>query len=177
MVLADKIKNRIRDVKDFPKPGIVFKDITPVFHDPKLVREMVETIAARFERERLNAVAAIEARGFIFGSLIAHELSLPFIPIRKAGKLPYSTRSQEYALEYGTAKIEVHEDAVQPGWRVLIHDDLIATGGTAAAAGELIRGIGGEVAGFSFLINLTFLPGAQNLISRFGVIPYNLIEY
>jgi adenine phosphoribosyltransferase len=176
-MLADKIKRQVRDVKDFPKPGIIFKDITTVFQDPALVREMVDSIVNRFKHEKLDAVAAIEARGFIFGSLIAHELNLPFIPIRKAGKLPYTTRSKEYALEYGTAKIEMHEDAIKPGWRVLVHDDLIATGGTAIAAGELVAEMGGKIAAFSFLINLTFLPGVQNLRSRFGVIPYNLIEY
>ena len=177
MQLVEKVKNTIRDIKDYPKPGILFKDITPVFADPQLVRDIVRNLADQFRSKNIDAVAAIEARGFIFGSILAHELNCRFIPIRKAGKLPYKTRREEYTLEYGTAAIEMHIDAIQPGWRVLVHDDLLATGGTAAAAAQLIKGLGGELAGFSFIINLSFLPGAQNITTRFGVKPYYIIEY
>jgi adenine phosphoribosyltransferase len=177
MQLANKVKALIRDVKDFPKPGIVFKDITPVLSDPALVREMIGSMVSVFRSQKIDAIAAIEARGFIFGAMLAHEMDCRFIPIRKAGKLPYKTRSQEYALEYGTSKLEVHTDAIQPGWRILMHDDLLATGGTASAAGELLSGMGGELAGFSFVINLSFLPGAQNIAQRFGVNPYYIVEY
>jgi adenine phosphoribosyltransferase len=177
MLLAEKVKSRVRDVQDFPKSGIIFKDITPVFEDPKLVDEMIQSIVSRFKGERIDAVAGIEARGFIFGAILAHELKCRFIPIRKAGKLPYTTKSREYSLEYGTSKIEMHIDAVAPGDRVLVHDDLLATGGTATAAGDLVQEMGGTLVGFSFIINLSFLQGAQNILHRFGVKPYNIIEY
>jgi len=177
MLLAEKVKSKIRDVKDFPKPGIIFKDITPVFNDPALMDEIIGSMVTELGNQKIDAIAAIEARGFIFGAILAHALKCKFVPIRKAGKLPYATRSQEYALEYGTAKIEMHVDAIQPGWNVLIHDDLLATGGTAAAAGELVTGAGGKLIGFSFIINLSFLPGAQNIMDRFGVKPYYILEY
>jgi adenine phosphoribosyltransferase len=177
MSLAERVKSTIRDIQDYPKPGILFKDITPVFHDPQLMREIVQTLARRFRTEKIDAVAAIEARGFIFGAVLAHELNCKFVPIRKAGKLPFKSRRQEYALEYGTAAIEMHIDAVAPDWRVLVHDDLLATGGTATAAGELVQGLGAELAGFSFIINLGFLPGEQNIVNRFGVKPYYIVEY
>jgi len=175
--LSEKIKETIRDVMDYPTPGIVFKDITPVLADPSLCREIVRQIVQDFRSYQIDAVAAVEARGFIFGSILAHELNCSFIPVRKAGKLPFTTRSKRYELEYGSASIEMHVDAVKPAARVLIHDDLLATGGTACAAGELIRELGGTVAGFSFLINLGFLPGAQNITDRFGVIPHYLVSY
>ncbi len=177
MTLADKFKSVIRDVKDFPKPGIVFKDITPVFNDPHLVGELLNEMAQHITVLRPDAIAAIEARGFIFGSLLAHHLGCKFIPIRKAGKLPYRTRKEEYSLEYGKAAIEIHEDAVVPGSRIVIHDDLLATGGTAEAAGKLVENADGALVGFSFLINLSFLPGAENLRTRFGVNPYCIAEY
>jgi adenine phosphoribosyltransferase len=177
MLLAEKVKSRVREVQDFPKTGIIFKDITPVFEDPKLVDEMIQSIVSRFKAEKIEAVAGIEARGFIFGAILAHELKCRFIPIRKAGKLPYKTKSKEYSLEYGTNKIEMHVDAVAPGDRVLVHDDLLATGGTATAAGDLVLEMGGTLVGFSFIINLLFLPGAQNILDRFGVKPYSIIEY
>jgi adenine phosphoribosyltransferase len=177
MSLDEKVKSLIRDVRDFPKPGIVFKDITPVFTDPVLVDEIVQYLFASFSGQQIDAVAAIEARGFIFGSMLAHALKCKFIPVRKAGKLPYKTASQEYDLEYGTAKIEMHEDAVKPGARILIHDDLLATGGTASAAGKLVTGMGGHLIGFSFIINLGFLPGEQNILNRFGVKPRYIVSY
>lgn len=177
MLLSEKIKHSIRDVKDYPKPGIVFKDITPVLADPALCREIVKHIVEDFKAAKIDAVASTEARGFIFGSILAHELNCRFIPVRKAGKLPYKTRSQKYNLEYGSSSVEMHVDAVEPGWKVLVHDDLLATGGTACATGELIESFQGVIVGFSFLINLSFLPGAKNLTERFGVKPHYLVSY
>lgn len=177
MKLEEKVKRVIRDVNDYPKPGIVFKDITPVLANPALVREIVHELAYQLKHEKIDAIAAVEARGFIFGGMLAHELQCGFIPVRKSGKLPYKTIVQEYSLEYGTASVEVHKDAVSPGSRVLIHDDLLATGGTAGAAAQLVKRLGGEVAGFNFLINLSFLPGEQNLINMFGVKPQYLVSY
>lgn len=177
MQLSEKIKQSIRDVKDYPKPGIVFKDISPILADPGLRGEIVASLVQEFGSQKIDAIASTEARGFIFGSILAYELRCPFILIRKAGKLPYQTRSQEYDLEYGTAKVEIHIDAVQPGWRVLVHDDLLATGGTAGATADLIRSFDGIIAGFSFIINLSFLPGAKNLETRFGVKPHFLVSY
>lgn len=177
MPLVDKVKSRIRDVKDFPKPGIIFKDITPIFADPELTDEIVRELVNKFSNMRIDAVAAVEARGFIFGAILAHALKCKFIPIRKAGKLPYRTRKQEYDLEYGTSVIEMHEDAVAPGWRVLVHDDLLATGGTAVAAANLLKSMGAELAGFSFIVNLGFLPGARKLQEAFGMKPNCLVQY
>jgi adenine phosphoribosyltransferase len=177
MSLGEKLKTTIRDVHNYPKPGIVFKDITPVLADPPLVAEICDSLRTTFKGERIDAIAGVEARGFIFGSILARELQCRFIPIRKKGRLPYKTRSQEYQLEYGTASIEIHEDAIQPGWRVLVHDDLLATGGTAGATADLVKSFDGIVAGFSFVINLGFLPGEQNLIDRFGVKPHYLVTF
>jgi adenine phosphoribosyltransferase len=177
MQLSDRIKASIRDVKDYPKQGIVFKDITPVLSDAQLLRDITRAFVAMWRDRKVDAVAAIEARGFIFGSILAHELQCPFIPVRKAGKLPFYTRKMDYALEYGSATIEMHTDAVQPGWNVLIHDDLLATGGTAVAAGSLIKTYNANIAGFSFLVNLGFLPGERLLLDQFGVKPEYLVTY
>jgi adenine phosphoribosyltransferase len=177
MSLEARIKSVIRDVPDFPKPGILFKDITPMLADHKLVKDVISAIAIQFKNQKIDAIAAVEARGFIFGSILAQELQCAFIPMRKAGKLPYKTISQEYALEYGTASVEVHEDAIQKGWNVLVHDDLLATGGTASAAGWLVQQLGGSVAGFSFLINLSFLPGEEKLSKEFNVQPKYILKY
>jgi adenine phosphoribosyltransferase len=177
MQLAQSIKAIIRDVHDFPKPGIVFKDITPILAEPVIRKEIVRSIAGRFREDGLHAVVAIEARGFILGSLIAQELDLPFVPVRKSGKLPYKSLREEYALEYGTASIEIHEDSLGRGDRVLIHDDLLATGGTASAAAQLVQKLGATVAGFSFLINLSFLPGAALLEKDFSVKPFSIVTY
>ena len=177
MQLEQTLKSLLRDVIDFPKPGIIFKDITPLLANPPVRRQVVQAIAAHFNEKRIDAVAAVEARGFIFGMLIAQELNIPFVPIRKSGKLPYKKIHEDYALEYGAASIEMHEDALKPGARVLIHDDLLATGGTAAAAGNMIQRLGGDVAGFSFIINLAFLPGENGLTNRFGQKPHYLVSY
>jgi adenine phosphoribosyltransferase len=177
MQLSDKIKQTIRDVRDYPKPGILFKDITPILSDPQLMNEIIDQLKTDLKGLQIDAIAAVEARGFIFGAILAHALNVRFIPIRKAGKLPYKTIQQEYSLEYGTATIEMHEDALQPGWRVLVHDDVLATGGTAGAAANLVRHAGAELVGFSFIINLSFLPGELNLLHQFGVNSKYLVTY
>ena len=145
--------------------------------DHALVKDVIKAIADQYKNQKIDAIAAVEARGFIFGSILAQELQCAFIPMRKSGKLPYKTISQEYALEYGTASVEVHEDGIKKGWNVLVHDDLLATGGTASAAGWLVQQLGGSVAGFSFLINLAFLPGEQKLLKEFNVQPRYILKY
>ncbi len=175
--LEQKLRAAIRDVPDFPKPGILFKDITPILKDAVLRTEILDCISHHFVNHKIDAIAGIEARGFIFGNSIADRLGLPFLPIRKSGKLPFKTVAQAYELEYGTANIEIHEDAIQPGWRILIHDDLLATGGTAVAAGQLVQKLGGEIAGFSFLIKLGFLPGYSILESEFKISAHVLVNY
>jgi len=153
----------IRDIPDFPIEGILFKDITPLLHDAAAFREAVNRLVARYENEKIDLVAAIESRGFIFGAPLAHQLGAGFVPIRKPGKLPADTISVEYSLEYGTNTLEMHADAVQAGQRVLIVDDLLATGGSARAAAELVERCGGAVVGFAFVIELEFLHGIDRL--------------
>lgn len=176
MVVDQFLKSLIRDVPDFPKPGVVFKDITPLLAHPAARRETVAIMANHYRGARLDAIAAVEARGFIFGTLLAQELDLPFVPVRKSGKLPFTKIHESYSLEYGTASIEMHADSIMPGWRVLVHDDLLATGGTAMAAARMIQKLKGEIAGFSFLINLSFLPGEKLLSEKFGVKPHYLLN-
>ncbi|WP_028297404.1 adenine phosphoribosyltransferase [Olivibacter sitiensis] len=176
MKIEDKLKAVIRDVLDFPKPGIVFKDITPILKDSVLCREVVETFVERLSPFEIEAVAGIESRGFLFGMMLANKLDIPFIPIRKQGKLPYKTVSHSYDLEYGSATIEVHEDALAPGTKVLVHDDLLATGGTVVATSNLIKSLGGEVVGYSFLISLDFLNGRSRLKS-FSEEVVSLVSY
>lgn len=177
-MIQDKLKAVIRDVPNFPKEGILFKDITPVLADAQLCSEVVDELALTILRsgKKVDAIAGIESRGFFFGFLLANKLGIPFIPIRKAGKLPFTTVSIEYALEYGTAKIEMNSDAITEGMQVLIHDDLLATGGTAAAAAELITRQGGEIAGFGFMVNLSFLKGSDNLVKYSDNI-FSLLNY
>lgn len=175
-MIQERLKQIIRNVPDFPKEGILFKDITPIFSDPVLCKEVVDEFALQCEDLNIEAVAGIEARGFLFGFLLAQQLGVPFIPIRKAGKLPYHTYFREYALEYGTAKIEMHTDALKPGQRVLLHDDLLATGGSAEAAAELIQQGGGVLAGFAFLVNLSFL-GGEEKIRKFNCPIESLVVY
>lgn len=158
----EKLALTLRDVQDFPKPGILFKDITPVLANASLCKQIVNEFVSNL-KYHIGAVAGIESRGFFFGFLLANKLGVPFIPIRKPGKLPFTTISMEYELEYGTGKIEMNSDAINPGTNVLIHDDLLATGGTAAAAAKLIKSAGGNVAGFCFVIGLKELKGEDKL--------------
>lgn len=160
-----KLKAKIRDIPDFPSPGIVFKDITPLVQDPLLLKECIEEIIRPFKQESITAVAGMEARGFIFGSLAAWELGVGFIPLRKPGKLPYDVQRIDYALEYGTASLEAHIDAISVGDRILVIDDVLATGGTARASCELIENLGGEVVACAFVMELGFLQGRNNLSS------------
>lgn len=164
--LAERIDRTLRDVPDFPKPGILFKDITTVLQDPVLFGDIIDALAARYEGRGITAVAGIESRGFIFGAPLAKALGTGFVLIRKPGKLPAKTIGVDYALEYGTDRLEVHADAVGSGDRVLIVDDLLATGGTASAAVKLIRELGAEVVESTFLIELGFLHGRAKLDSE-----------
>lgn len=163
MLLSEKINESIREIKNFPKQGIYFKDITPILKNPALTNEIAEELSNRVRHLNLNAIACIESRGFWFGVLMSQKLNIPFIPIRKLGKLPYETNSFTYELEYGKATMEIHTDAIQKGWKVLIHDDLLATGGTASAAAELILMQQGIVAGFAFVLDLSFLDGGEKI--------------
>jgi adenine phosphoribosyltransferase len=165
-VTLDAVRRAIRDVPDFPRPGIVFKDITPVLARPELFQAVVDAFAAQFGSVQVDGVAGIEARGFLFAAPLALRLGVGVIPLRKAGKLPYQTVSESYALEYGEASLEIHTDAVRPGDRVLIVDDLLATGGTAEAACRLVERQGGTVAGLAFLVELGFLDGRRRLGGR-----------
>lgn len=160
---VELFRNTIRDVPDFPKPGILFKDITPVLAKPTLCKEIADILISQLQNIQIDAVAAIESRGFLFGMLLAQKLNVPFVPVRKKGKLPYKTLSQAYSLEYGSAEVEIHIDSIKENSNVLIHDDLLATGGTAAATAELIKQSKAKVAAFSFLISLDFLEGKSAL--------------
>jgi len=162
-VQIEQIKSLIRDVPDFPEPGIVFKDITPVLADPIAFSTIIDLIVVHFGRGNVDKVVAIEARGFILGAPVAYHFGAGVIPVRKTGKLPFDTIDEEYVLEYGTASLEIHRDAVSPGERVLIVDDVLATGGTAKAAVSLVERIGGEVCGIACLIELGFLKGRDKL--------------
>jgi adenine phosphoribosyltransferase len=164
--LSDPLKAAIRDVPDFPTPGIVFKDVTPLLGDAMLFRDATGALAAPFADAGVTHVAAIEARGFIFGAPVAQQLGAGFIPVRKAGKLPWHTERVEYALEYGAGSLEIHRDACGHPMRVLVVDDVLATGGTAAATCALIERLGAEVVGCSFLIELEFLAGRSKLGGR-----------
>jgi len=153
----------IRDVPDFPKPGIIFKDITPLLADPKAMAETVTRLVEPFESAGVDVVTGIESRGFIFGTLVAQRLGVSFVPIRKPGKLPAQTLSANYELEYGTDTVEIHADAIASGQKVLMVDDLLATGGTMAAGCELVTKLGGEIIGVTFVIELDFLHGRDKL--------------
>ncbi len=168
------LKDYIRDIEDFPKPGVGFKDITPLLDSKEALSEALKRFLSLIDGKEINKVVAMESRGFFFGPLIAYEIGAGFIPVRKPGKLPYKTYSQEYALEYGTDALEMHIDAIAPGDKVLIHDDVLATGGTAAAVIKLVEKAGGEVVQLDFLIDLTFLNGKSKLE---GFEVNSLIEY
>lgn len=175
-MLQNIIKQTLRDIHDFPKPGIVFKDITPVLKNPILCAEITQALANQLKGIKIDAVAGIESRGFLFGLALAQVLKVPFIPIRKMGKLPYKTIQQSYDLEYGSATLEIHEDAFLPGQQVLIHDDLLATGGTVVAASQLIEKLNAKVAAYSFLISLDFLNGKERL-NAFSENTFSLVSY
>ncbi len=162
-VTAEDISKAIRDVPDFPKPGIVFKDITPVLADAGLFAGCIDLLAAGFKPGDIDQVVGIDARGFIFAAAVAVKLNAGFIPVRKKGKLPYTTHEESYDLEYGSNTVAVHIDAVKPGDRVLLVDDLLATGGTAAAAAKLLRKIEADIKEIRFLIELGFLDGSKKL--------------
>ncbi len=176
MTIENKLKSVIRDVPNFPKEGIMFKDITPIMLDPKLSEEIIEHLYTVYKEQNIEAVAGIESRGFLFGYPLAIRLGVPFVLIRKKGKLPYNKISHDYDLEYGSATIEMHTDAISKNQRVLIHDDLLATGGSASAAAHLIEKCGGEVVGFNFLVSLDFLNGIEKL-KCFSNNIINLVRY
>jgi adenine phosphoribosyltransferase len=163
-VSAADLRALIRDIPDFPKPGIVFKDITPLLLDPRALSAAVDGLAGWARPLEIDLVVAAEARGFILGAALARELGAGFVPARKPGKLPHETVSAEYVLEYGVDALEMHADALAHGTRVLLHDDLLATGGTARALAELVEGAGGRIAGCGFLVELEFLRGREKLV-------------
>lgn len=168
------LKKIVRDVPDFPKPGIIFKDITPLLQDPKAFRYIIDQLVDRYKSHKIDVIAGIESRGFLFASVLAYALKKPLVVIRKKGKLPHLTVTYTYQLEYGEDTIEMHEDAIPRGAKVLIVDDLLATGGTAAAATKLVEKMGGEVGEIAFIIELSFLKGREKL-KNYSV--FNLIEY
>ena len=175
-MIEEQLKAYIRDIPDFPQPGIVFKDITPLLQQPELVKLAVKEFVRKLEGIEIDVIAGIESRSFLFGFLLAQELNKPFVPIRKQGKLPFHTISESYKLEYGQATIEMHEDAIQEGTKVLMHDDLLATGGTVVAASKLVEKLGGVITGYSFVISLDFLQSAGRL-TRFSENIISLVHY
>lgn len=170
----ESIKDKIRNIKDFPCEGIIFRDITTAIKDAPTMKKMIDFFVEKFKDAKIDYVAGPESRGFIFGMPIAYELNCGFIPIRKPGKLPAATISMEYELEYGTDKIEIHKDAIEKGKRVLLIDDLLATGGTASAAAKLIQSVG-ELAGIGFVIELTDLNGRKKLPKDVEIV--TMLEY
>ncbi|MBI2259759.1 MAG: adenine phosphoribosyltransferase [Flavobacteriia bacterium] len=175
-MLTQKLKSNIRDVVDFPKKGIVFKDITPIMMNPLLSKEILHELVKFYEEKNITKIVGIESRGFLFGFPLAIELGIPFVLIRKKGKLPYNKTSFDYELEYGVSTIEMHTDAITSDDHVLIHDDLLATGGSAAAAASLIEQAGGKVFGFSFLVELDFLEGRKK-ITPFNEQVHSLVHF
>jgi adenine phosphoribosyltransferase len=157
------IENYIRDIQDFPKKGISFKDITPLLNSPEATNACLDLLVCQLEIQKIDKVVGVESRGFFFGILLAQRLNVGFIPVRKPNKLPFETISASYELEYGTDTLEIHSDAIQPGDKVLIHDDVLATGGTAKAVCELVEQLGGEIVQVNFLIELTFLNGREKV--------------
>jgi adenine phosphoribosyltransferase len=173
-MLAQRIKEAIAEVQDFPKPGISFKDITPILLNPSLTRDVVKAFAQHAKNQRADYIAGIDARGFLFGLAVAQELGIAFVPLRKKGKLPRPTFSENYQLEYGEASLSLHKNDISPNAKVLIHDDLLATGGTALAAKKLIEKAGALVCGFQFLVELDFLNGRKDLEPKKI---YSLVHY
>ncbi|MEE2700416.1 MAG: adenine phosphoribosyltransferase [Bacteroidota bacterium] len=162
-MISDQLDKAIREVPNFPKEGINFKDITPLLLDTDLSSAITDAFVEGLAKLQLDAIVGIESRGFLFGFLLANKLGIPFVPIRKAGKLPGETLKYKYDLEYGSAEVEVHKTDINNGWNVLVHDDLLATGGTACAAAALIQQLGAKVAGFAFVVSLDFLNGKEKL--------------
>jgi adenine phosphoribosyltransferase len=160
----DKLRASVRDVPDFPKKGIVFKDITPILQDASLLRSSIGLFLERCRGKEIDKIVGIDARGFLFGSAVAYDLGVGFVPIRKRGKLPYKTETAKYSLEYGEAEMEMHIDAIAPGEQIVLVDDLLATGGTSAAAAALIAKVGGKLLEAQFLIELEFLRGREKLV-------------
>lgn len=170
----NELKKLIREVPDYPKPGILFYDLTTLLQDKKGFHALIDSLCQKFTGKHIDIVAGIEARGFIFAPALAYRLGAGFVPVRKANKLPWKTQQVTYQLEYGTDKLEIHQDAVKRGEHVLVCDDLLATGGTAAAAVKLISGLGAEVAGAAFAVELSFLKGREKLN---GTEVFSLIQY
>lgn len=173
---APYVKSKIRDIPDWPAPGIIFRDITPVFQDARALRGIMDAFVHRYFDQKIDVIAGIDARGFMLGVTIAYELNLSFVPVRKKGKLPWKTISESYTLEYGEETAEIHEDAVTKGQRVVIFDDLIATGGTMLAAASLIKRLGGEVMEAAAIVDLPDLGGSQKIRDS-GIPVHHLIEY
>ncbi len=173
---AAYVRRTIRSVPDWPKPGVTFRDITPVLQDPQAFRVLVDLFVYRYMRQRLDLVAGVDARGFILGSVLAYELNLGFVPVRKKGKLPFRTVAEEYTLEYGNATVEMHTDSVRPGQRVLLIDDLIATGGTLVAASKLLQRLGANVIEAAAIIDLPDLGGSK-AITDTGLPVYTVCSF
>lgn len=176
MGIKSKVKKTIRTIYDFPKEGIIFRDIMPLLGDPVLTDEITTALYESVRSLKIDAVMGIESRGFFWGILLAQKLQVPFIPVRKKGKLPYKTLSHQYELEYGIAEIEVHDDMLKSGSKVLIHDDLLATGGTASAAAQIAQKKDVEIIGFSFLVTLEFLKGKEKL-NQYSDNIFEIIKY
>lgn len=171
---TDNLKSLIRDIPDFPKKGILFKDITPLLQDAAAFRQVIDTLAAKLTEKKVDTIVGIESRGFIFGPALAYKMGIGIVPVRKAGKLPYHVLQESYSLEYGEAVLEIHKDSIQPGARVAIIDDLLATGGTAKAAGSLVQRLGGSIEIAAFIVELEFLKGRQ-FLQPYDV--FSLIQY
>ena len=174
-MLASELKKSIREIPDFPKPGINYYDVSTLFRDGRAFRGAVDRLIERYRGDRIDALAGIEARGFILAAAMAYALEVGLVLVRKKGKLPHETESESYSLEYGEAQIEVHRDAVKPGQRIVIVDDLLATGGTASASARIIERLGGRVEGFAFMVELGFLEGRRALgpASVFSLLQYD----
>lgn len=168
------LKSIIRDVPDFPKPGIIFKDITTLLLDPDALRETIDILSGHLKQKDFDLIVGMESRGFIFGAAVAYALNKGFVPVRKPGKLPAKTVRQTYELEYGTDSIEIHEDAIKKGRKVIVLDDLLATGGTAAATAKLVEGLGGKVVEAAFVVELAFLNGREKLK---GLEVFSIVQY
>lgn len=175
-MLQQKIQSVIRDVPNFPKEGVTFKDITPLLANPILCSEIIEEMKNRLKTIEIDAVVGVESRGFLFGMMFASALRVPFVPVRKKGKLPFKTIHQNYQLEYGSAALEIHLDALKKDWKVLVHDDLLATGGTAFATAQLVKQLGANVSVFAFIIELSFLNGKEKL-GIFTDKVINIVQY